>query len=577
MSSGLDTRPSATTYDVEKLVGMAWRGQIRVPHFQRDFRWGREDVIRLFDSIVKGYPVGSLLLWVRPAAEQILTLGALRIEAPRMDPSLWVVDGQQRITSLANALHEEGGRDPRFALAYDLRNERFIPRPTAEDPHVVPLPILFDLRKVLRWFTAYPGIPSSFQDRAFNLTTVLRQYPMPAYQVEQESAEVLQDIFDRMNNYGKRLSKAEIFSALYAGEESAQDRTLTIDLIATHVDEQFGFGRIDNDTVLRAMLARRGPDPEREIRTEFDDENRREVIEFPGEDRDTAYQAGEEALARAVRFLQNEVGVPHFSLLAYRYLLIVLTRVFAHFPDPDPANRRLLRRWYWRAALLGPEIFKGSSTGASRALCAKIQPSSLSESVQSLLNTLNRPAPPLPELRRFRTNEAATKITLCSWWALTPRDPSTGALSDRIQLAECLTDRPTAADAVRYILPSRLVPEKYRLWAANRVLLPSMGQEAGKNVGDVLANPPITMDEGTWLKVLDSHLITPEMATLLQNDQVVPFLQGRQSNLISIVKSFLDRMCEWRFENTPPISDLLIEDLPGDEPALPDEEFHASD
>src|SRR5437868_3613637 len=121
MSTGLDTRPSATTYDVERLVEMAWQGQIRVPHFQRDFRWGREDVMRLFDSIVKGYPVGSLLLWLRPAPAQALTLGSLRIDAPRLDQALWVVDGQQRVTSLANALHEDGARESRFALAYDLR------------------------------------------------------------------------------------------------------------------------------------------------------------------------------------------------------------------------------------------------------------------------------------------------------------------------------------------------------------------------------------------------------------------------------------------------------------------------
>ncbi|MFF0307418.1 HipA domain-containing protein [Streptosporangium sp. NPDC004379] len=340
---------------------------------------------------------------------------------------------------------------------------------------------------------------------------------MPAYQVEQENAEVLQDIFDRMNNYGKRLSKAEIFSALFAGDESEQDRTLTIDVIAAHVDEQFGFGRIDSDTVLRAILARRGPNPEREIRTEFDDENRREVIEFPGEDRDTAFQAGEEAPGRAVRFLQKDAGVPHFSLLAYRYLLIVLTRVFAHFPDPDPVNRKLLRRWYWRAALFGPEIFKGSSTGASRALCAKVQPNDLTGSVQNLLGALNRPEPQLPELRRFRTNEAAAKITLCSWWSLEPRDPSTGKPSEQIELAECLTGRPTAADAVRYLVPTRQMDEKYRLWAANRVLLPAMEQEAGKDIGAAIVNPPLTMDEKEWLEVLDSHLITPAMAALLRD------------------------------------------------------------
>ncbi|GAA3833731.1 hypothetical protein GCM10022226_63870 [Sphaerisporangium flaviroseum] len=185
---------------------------------------------------------------------------------------------------------------------------------------MIPLPTLFDLRKVLTWFAAHPEI-SDLQDKAFNLTTVLRQYPIPAYQVEQEKAEVLQDIFDRMNNYGKRLSRAEIFSALYAGDEEGNDRSLTIDAISAHLDERLWFGRIDNDTVLYAILARRGPDVQREIRLEFDDRNRRGVSDFPGEERDAAYQAGEDALHRAVQFLQHDAGVPHFTLLPFRYLL----------------------------------------------------------------------------------------------------------------------------------------------------------------------------------------------------------------------------------------------------------------
>ena len=57
MGAGLDSAPMAATYDVEDLVTMAWKGEIRVPHFQRGLRWGREDVRRLFDSIVRGYPL----------------------------------------------------------------------------------------------------------------------------------------------------------------------------------------------------------------------------------------------------------------------------------------------------------------------------------------------------------------------------------------------------------------------------------------------------------------------------------------------------------------------------------------
>ncbi|MFY9806600.1 MAG: hypothetical protein WCC65_18625 [Pseudonocardiaceae bacterium] len=68
----------------------------------------------------------------------------------------------------------------------------------------------------------------------------MRQFSIPAYQVVQDDMLVLRDIFDRMNNYGKRLSRAEIFSALNAGRESDAEHTLTIAQIADHVDDQLG-------------------------------------------------------------------------------------------------------------------------------------------------------------------------------------------------------------------------------------------------------------------------------------------------------------------------------------------------
>jgi hypothetical protein len=168
MSRGLGTRPGAITFDLDDLVELAWSGQLRVPHFQRDFRWTRQDVIRLFDSIVKRYPVGSLLLWRRPAPAQRLTLGALRIDAPKVDQALWVVDGQQRVTSLANALHPDGARDLRFNLGYDVRDDRIVSRLVTDDPYVIPLSTLFGLAKVLDWFATYPEV-GDYRSRHSNL------------------------------------------------------------------------------------------------------------------------------------------------------------------------------------------------------------------------------------------------------------------------------------------------------------------------------------------------------------------------------------------------------------------------
>ncbi|PZS40923.1 MAG: DUF262 domain-containing protein [Pseudonocardiales bacterium] len=558
MSSGLETRPGATTFGLDDLVELAWSGHIRVPHFQRDFRWTRQDVIRLFDSVVKRYPVGSLLLWRRPAPAQRVMLGALQINALRVDQALWVVDGQQRVTSLANALHPDGAQDPRFDLGYDVRGDRIVNRPGTDDPYVIPLPTLFDMAKVLNWFATHPEV-GDYQNKAFELTKNLRQFSIPAYQVVQDDTFVLRDIFDRMNNFGKRLSRAEIFSALTAGRESDAEHTLTIAQIADHVDDQLGFGQVDADTVLRAILARRGPDVHREIRLEFDDDNRRGDLEFRNEDRDSAFAAGEGALARAVRFLQS-IGVPHVALLAYRYLLVVLTRVFAHHPDPDQANLRLLGRWYWRAAVLGPEIFKGSTTGAVRTLCTRVDPADLSGSIRGLLGALDEHQVKIPDLRRFRTNEASAKITLCSWWELGPRNPDTGVQFELPQLTDALIDRSTAADAVAVFIARRFVPETYRLWAANRALVPVRTEPEAELAGAFLLRPS-GVSEDTWAYVLRSHSVSPESERRLAAGDTVEFLQSRLADLQQVLESFLKRKCEWGFENTPPLHELLIEDL----------------
>lgn len=109
-----------------------------------------------------------------------------------------------------------------------------------------------------------------------------------------------------------------LISALFAGKESAKGDTPTLDRIAQNINDDLAFGLIDNDTVLQAVLARRAPDVHRQIRNEFGEEARA-FIEFPDEDRDTAYRQGEEAIRAAVRFLQSTVDVPHFTLLPYKY------------------------------------------------------------------------------------------------------------------------------------------------------------------------------------------------------------------------------------------------------------------
>ena len=102
------------------------RGLLRIPPFQRGFKWQSGDVISLFDSIVRGYPIGNLLLWQRSAPAQHLHVGPVEVDAPEVDVAYWVVDGQQRITSLVGALAApEDTADSRFRVHLDLENGTF--------------------------------------------------------------------------------------------------------------------------------------------------------------------------------------------------------------------------------------------------------------------------------------------------------------------------------------------------------------------------------------------------------------------------------------------------------------------
>lgn len=556
------SNPTAKTYSVKELVTDAWAGRIRVPHFQRDFRWNLEDVRRLFDSILKGYPIGSLLLWDRPAREGTVRLGSLSISGEATESGLWVVDGQQRVTSIANALHPEAGTSPEFGLAYDIRKREIVRPPAIERPAVIPLPILFDLHAILKWFARYPELSEEL-DAVTSLTTGLVQYQIPAYLVTEQDTKVLQDIFARMNNYGKRLTRAEVFAALNAPSEDEDGNSTGFAEIASRVDELTSFGVIDSNTVLSAVLSPRGAEIRRDVSHEFDRESDAE--------RAAAYESGEKALLLAVRFLQETAGVPHVSLLSYRYLLVVLTRFFAFHADPDARDLQLLRRWYWRAAVAGPEQFKGGTPNAARVLCTHIYPKDRRRSIDELLVAVTGGRAQRLNISKFQTNNASTKALLCGWWARGPRSPETGDIFTISDLASQILDGKTARDAVRTLLSSDDVPVELRTGAANRVLIPSLEVDSTE-VLNVFLTGMRTLAPDQRELVLKSHLIGDSDLDLLDSNDIRGFLESRRKSIDADLESFLQRMTESDFEDTPPLDSLVLDedDLP--EPDLEDED-----
>ncbi|WP_414659502.1 DUF262 domain-containing protein [Acinetobacter courvalinii] len=48
---------------IREILDSVYRGQIRIPAFQRGFVWEPERVAFFIDSLFKGYPFGALLFW----------------------------------------------------------------------------------------------------------------------------------------------------------------------------------------------------------------------------------------------------------------------------------------------------------------------------------------------------------------------------------------------------------------------------------------------------------------------------------------------------------------------------------
>lgn len=89
---------SNTTLTIDQLVQQVDMGTLGLPELQRPFIWKDSKVRDLFDSLMRGYPIGYLMLWECPYLDKKKTIGI--DEHSFNSPKEVIIDGQQRLTSL---------------------------------------------------------------------------------------------------------------------------------------------------------------------------------------------------------------------------------------------------------------------------------------------------------------------------------------------------------------------------------------------------------------------------------------------------------------------------------------------
>ena len=98
---------------VEDLLRAVELGKIGLPDLQRPFVWPDSKVRNLLDSMLKGYPIGYIMLWSSPD-EYGNTKQIGGNEKTYKEPDDLVIDGQQRLTALLAALHGTRVRDKNY-------------------------------------------------------------------------------------------------------------------------------------------------------------------------------------------------------------------------------------------------------------------------------------------------------------------------------------------------------------------------------------------------------------------------------------------------------------------------------
>lgn len=337
---------------IRQAIERVLQGQLRIPAFQRGFVWDSERVAYLMDSIYKGYPFGSLILW-RTTTQLRSERNLGPFELPTRDPAYpvdYVLDGQQRLTSVFGVFQTElspiQDADTSWTEIYfdfeaeqDLQESQFLALAQSEvdASRHFPIDTLFD---VVGYRTATASLSNDRVQVIDRVQATFKEASIPVQLIETDDRGKVAIVFERVNRLGLELDALQLLSAWTWSEEfDLQERFQEL------ADElkPFGFAGVGDDTnlllrVCSAVVANDVSAPTllnlngAEVRTRFD-----EVVN---------------GVRGAIDFVRSNLSAEKLENLPYPAMLVPLTVFFAARDGVDVAvtdsQRAELVRWFWR-------------------------------------------------------------------------------------------------------------------------------------------------------------------------------------------------------------------------------------
>ena len=346
-------RPENANKKYEALFLEIDSGQIKLPMFQREFVWDKEQSAKLIDSILKGYPIGTFIFWkTKEALRSVKNIGNHKLpDTPVGDYAQYILDGQQRITSLyairkgiriTKDSKEIDYTDIYVNLDYEPNNDEQIVTSQRDDNKAYVSVHDLLTRKMGELFKQVgPEKADLVEDYKTKLTT----YDFATITIKDYPIDIACDVFSRINTGGKPLTLFEIMVAMTYDETKNFDLALKYEELLNGSDEvdkslaKAKFDTVPAATVLQAVAA-----------ITVDSIRAKDILKIRREKFIGNWDPMVSSMFTAVDFIRTKLHVPVSQLLPYASLLVPFTYFFYKNNNRRPSEMQglLLKQFfYW--------------------------------------------------------------------------------------------------------------------------------------------------------------------------------------------------------------------------------------
>ncbi|MBN2041613.1 MAG: DUF262 domain-containing protein [Spirochaetes bacterium] len=229
-----DNNPSINTreYRITDFVKSLAQNKYLIPSFQRAFVWEPDEIIRLWDSIYRFYPIGSILCWItdihlnvhrRPGG---YILPDNRSDSNYLNQWTYILDGQQRATSLLISIF--GGEDKvknyrklNYKVYFNAVEEKFffedkfnIIKETINRSFLIKLEDVYnDEENFLEKLAGHPEADSKIRNNILRLQYMFSNYKIPLIHIKGFDIPSVCEIFERINQEGRELKSSDVIIA----------------------------------------------------------------------------------------------------------------------------------------------------------------------------------------------------------------------------------------------------------------------------------------------------------------------------------------------------------------------------